>query len=133
MARELALRPDITIRHREHLQADAAGLATTVLPQHDPSERMATVVRVRDGTCRFPSCRAPARRCDIDHTIRYPDGPTAIWNLACLCRRHHRLKHEAGWHLVQHAHGILEWTSPTGHIYTTHPSGPLDRREPDPD
>jgi hypothetical protein len=80
-----------------------------------PPTALAEHVRVRDVTCRFPGCRRPAVGCDLDHTRRYPDGPTCPCNLAALCRHHHRLKHEAGWSVSQDER-VLAWTSPTGHI-----------------
>ncbi|KAA9394937.1 HNH endonuclease, partial [Kocuria coralli] len=50
---------------------------------------------IRDETCRFPGCRRQATGCDVDHTIPWATGgTTAITNLAHLCRRHHRIKHE---------------------------------------
>ncbi len=33
-------------------------------------------VRTRDVTCRFPGCTVPARECDLDHLIPFPQGPT---------------------------------------------------------
>ena len=54
-------------------------------------------VRTRDVTCRFPGCTVPARECDLDHLIPFPDGPTSAQNLHALCRRHHRLKHDDNW------------------------------------
>ena len=53
---------------------------------------LADFVRCRDLTCRFPGCEVPAERCDLDHTIAYPVGPTCASNLKCLCRFHHLLK-----------------------------------------
>jgi hypothetical protein len=85
------------------------------------AERLASFAAARDVTCRFPGCRRPAVGCDLDHTRRYPDGPTCPCDLAALCRHHHRLKHETGWTVSQDAHGVLTWTSPTGHVYRTHP------------
>lgn len=99
-----------------------------------PGAALASVIRSRDVTCRFAGCRRRARACDIDHTVPHPDGPTARCNLACLCRLHHRTKHRAGWRVSQLAHGVLRWTSPTGHVYVTAPprwGSPLDD-EPDP-
>ncbi|MFE7405197.1 DUF222 domain-containing protein [Isoptericola sp. NPDC057559] len=76
----------------------------------------------RDVTCRFPGCRVPARRCDVDHTTAWAeDGPTDADNLAHLCRRHHTLKHESRWHVEQADHGVLAWTSPRGRTYLTAP------------
>ena len=58
-------------------------------PRYIPSAVLATFVRCRDLTCRFPGCDAPADVCDVDHTIPYPVGPTQAANLKCLCRKHH--------------------------------------------
>ncbi len=61
-------------------------------------ERLREQIIGRDHTCVFPGCTAPARACDIDHIVPFDHaqpargGPTATENLACLCRRHHRLK-----------------------------------------
>lgn len=86
-----------------------------------PPSAMVDQVRARDRTCRFPGCRQPARRCDIDHGLPYPHGPTSPCNLSCLCRHHHRLKHEAGWQLLIQPDGVLTWVSPTGRRYDTAP------------
>jgi len=94
---------------------DAAGRS------YRPSAALADLIRGRDNTCRFPGCRQPAHRCDIDHTVPYPTGPTSPANLATLCRHHHRLKHTGGWTVHQHRDGHLTWTSPTGRTYTTIP------------
>jgi hypothetical protein len=53
------------------------------------------------GTCQGPGCMVPAERCDIDHRVPYPNGPTRGDNLGPLCRRHHTYK----------GHGILHWTT----------------------
>ena len=97
-----------------------------------PSEALARAVRARDVTCRFPGCRRAARRCDVDHTVPHPDGPTAACNLACLCRLHHRAKHRAGWRLAQLGDGRLRWTSPSGLVATTDAPSLLDLPPPQP-
>jgi len=86
-----------------------------------PPIALADHIRARDLTCRFPGCRRPARACDIDHVVPFPKGPTSRENLACLCRHHHRLKHNGNWQTRLHDDGTLTWTSPTRHRYTTHP------------
>ncbi|MFZ1288422.1 MAG: HNH endonuclease signature motif containing protein, partial [Candidatus Phosphoribacter sp.] len=48
-----------------------------------PGAELARLVRARDGTCRFPGCGMPAERCDIDHAIPFPHGPTDVRNLHC--------------------------------------------------
>jgi hypothetical protein len=85
--------------------------------------------------CRFPGCRRQAAGCDLDHTVRYPEGETSAENLHALCRRHHRLKHETGWSVTARPGSRLEWTSPLGAVYTTDPPDPGDeactQRAPD--
>ncbi len=76
----------------------------------------------RDLTCRFPGCRVPARRCDLDHTVAWAHGgPTDAANLASLCRKHHTIKHETRWTVEQVEAGVLAWTSPRGRTYLTTP------------
>jgi hypothetical protein len=86
-----------------------------------PHAALTRAVRTRDGTCRFPGCSIPARRCDLDHVVRFPDGPTAEHNLHALCRHHHRLKHDAGWTVTMDAHAVCTWTTPSGVRYVTRP------------
>ncbi|KYH45992.1 hypothetical protein AZH51_10060 [Branchiibius sp. NY16-3462-2] len=86
-----------------------------------PGARLARFVQARDQHCRFPGCTRPAKLSDIDHVIRYPDGDTTASNLQCLCRHHHRAKHEGGWKVVMSPTGVCTWTSPTGHTYLTTP------------
>ena len=50
-----------------------------------PGAKLARLVRARDGTCRYPGCATPAARCDLDHVIAYPAGPTTAANLQTLC------------------------------------------------
>ena len=38
-------------------------------------------VKMRDGTCRGSGCNWPARLCELDHTVPFPEGPTAADNL----------------------------------------------------
>ena len=82
-----------------------------------------TWLRVRDGTCRFPNCGRAAASCDLDHTVDWQYGGSTDWrNLAHLCPKHHRLKHEGGWRVAQADDtGVLIWTSPAGRSYTTAP------------
>jgi hypothetical protein len=84
-----------------------------------------TYLRVRDKTCRYPGCNRSAGTADLDHTVAWEDGgSTRPGNLACLCPKHHRMKHEAGWSVSQLPGGVLSWRSPTGRSYTTRPEKP---------
>lgn len=79
-------------------------------------------VKARDQHCRFPGCRIPAIRCDIDHTHDYAlGGRTEVANLGCLCQRHHSMKQFTAWTVVQRSGGILEWTSPLGTVISDTP------------
>jgi len=91
---------------------------------HDPPVWLDREVRARDGTCRFPGCKQPAHRSDLDHVIPFPRGLTLRANLGGLCRRHHRVKGSGCWSVKQHDDGIYTWTSTaTGRSYTTYPRG----------
>jgi hypothetical protein len=94
--------------------------------RYRPTDDLKRILRVRDEHCRFPGCRIPTRRCDIDHTIAAEhDGPTELTNLAHLCRRHHTLKHHSAWRVRQTSDGVLHWTSPTGKTYPDRPARTL--------
>ena len=81
-------------------------------------EDLKRAVRLRDVTCRFPGCRRRARGCDIDHSRAWQHGGgTELCNLACLCAKHHRLKHEMNWQVTHEPDGRLRWRTPTGHVY----------------
>lgn len=95
---------------------------------HEPTIAMRETVILRDGHCVFPGCRVDARSCDLDHLVPYvareqggPPGQTSASALACLCRRHHRLKTFTGWRYERLSTGDYEWTSPSGEVYTGHP------------
>ncbi len=83
-------------------------------------------VTTRDQTCRFPGCRRPAKRCQIDHSDEFcpgesSGGVTCPCNLQCLCVFHHGLKTSGLWDSVQHSDASVTWTSPTGRSYSTQP------------
>jgi len=79
-------------------------------------------LRARDRHCRWPGCTTPAVRCEVDHTRDHAlGGPTNVTNLAHLCQRHHTQKQFTRWKVHQLPAGVLEWTSPTGRVYTDEP------------
>ncbi|MCZ4066608.1 DUF222 domain-containing protein [Microbacterium sp. H37-C3] len=91
-----------------------------------PTAAMVRLLRARDRHCRFPGCRQPAIRCELDHTIAASDGgATHVCNLANLCKRHHDVKHHTRWRVRQLPGGRLIWTSPTGRIYREDAPPPL--------
>jgi Domain of unknown function (DUF222) len=80
------------------------------------SARLAQAIKVRAGTCRYPTCTVPAERCDLDHHEPVPKGPTSAANLDPLCRRHHRGKTFAWLASVRDDHGV-DWTMPDAERY----------------
>ncbi|MDT0213557.1 hypothetical protein Q9R29_06625 [Rothia sp. ARF10] len=95
--------------------------------RYRPSPALQRLIRLRDGHCRFPGCRVPARSCDLDHVTAWPTGPTTATNLICLCRRHHRVKQRPGWTVRLDPDGVVHWTDPGGRHTTTAPVDHLDR------
>ncbi|WP_395659832.1 DUF222 domain-containing protein [Nocardioides sp.] len=86
---------------------------------YEPTEVMKEQIGLRDRQCCFPGCTRPARRCDSEHQVPWPEGPTASSNLAPACRTHHRLKTHAGWD-YQRVPGVgFVWTTPTGRTYVS--------------
>jgi hypothetical protein len=70
------------------------GRKTRAIP---PALRRA--LRARDRGCRFPGCEN-RRFLDAHHIHHWArGGPTTPDNLVLLCRRHHRLVHEGGYHV----------------------------------
>ena len=80
------------------------------------SRRLAEVIMLRAGTCRFPTCTVPADRCDLDHHDPWPQGETSAANLDPLCRRHHRAKTFARLASIRDG-DTVEWTFPYDQRY----------------
>lgn len=89
--------------------------------RYRPRLALDRLVRLRYQRCTAPGCSRPADRCDLDHAIGWPTGPTCPCNLHPLCRRHHRMKHAGGTAVEILADGTVRWTTRTGHTYTTVP------------
>ena len=78
-----------------------------------PSERLYNAVLNRDRHCRFPGCTRTAVP-DLDHISPYRDDAaaeeqTVPENLQCLCREHHRVKHQLRWHPAMQPDGTIRW------------------------
>ena len=98
---------------------------------------MRASVIIRGGVCCFPGCRVEARACDLDHLVAYvpldqggPPGQTSLEDLACLCRRHHRLKTFTAGTCLRLTDGRYRWTSPHGHAYFSVPDPKTDPLTP---
>jgi Domain of unknown function (DUF222) len=95
--------------------------------RYSPPQDLRDVIIGRDRECIFPTCTMPAHRCQVDHTIPHPEGPTAQTNLGPPCEPHHDLKTRWGWQLDQPEEGRFTWTSPIGKQYPQEPQqiGPI--------
>lgn len=106
----------------DRIVTDRATGAVISVDRYRPSEEQRRLLRARDERCRFPGCRMPVHRCDVDHTVDAAlGGATSTCNLAHLCRRHHSLKHASDWTVLQRPDGTLVWTSPTGRVHLDEP------------
>lgn len=109
------------------LLTDPAGqLVDISTDTYHPPQAMRDLVIARDRTCRGPGCRMPADRCDLDHTLEAPCGPTCPGNLCALCRTHHRLKTLTDTRYRPDRHGGQIWTLPSGRTYHRQPEPLLD-------
>jgi hypothetical protein len=69
-----------------------------------------------------PHSTVPADRCDGEHVIRHPEGPTDVTNIVPMDRGWHVPKtHAPGMFLARNPDGSLTWTTPLGQTLTVHP------------
>jgi hypothetical protein len=102
--------------------ADHAGV-----DRYEVGDRLRTRVSLLHPVCVFPWCSRPARRCDADHVIAHAAGGTTCdCNLAPLCRRHHRLKTNAGWRYQSLETGVWLWSEPHGQRFLRDDRGTTD-------
>ncbi|HEX2132112.1 MAG TPA: DUF222 domain-containing protein, partial [Actinophytocola sp.] len=94
-----------------------------------PPAGLADHVRARDVYCRGPICRRRVLDGHLDHIVPFPDGPTNEQNLHGCCGHDHRMKHAPGWSVRALPDGRIQWITPTGHRYHSHPHDYRD--EPD--
>ncbi|MBA3801143.1 MAG: hypothetical protein H0X18_19040, partial [Geodermatophilaceae bacterium] len=98
--------------------------------RYRPTADQDRYVRTRDRTCRHFGCNRKAVHADLDHHQPWPEGETAVCNLCCYCRTHHRLKHQApDWTRHFDDDSTLTITTPTGITRTTRPP---DHQDPNP-
>ncbi|MAP63633.1 MAG: HNH endonuclease [Microbacterium sp.] len=101
---------------------DPIGGAVLAVDRRHATAAQKRYLMARDVRCRFPGCRRPARDCEWDHREDYAlGGKTDVENLGGYCKRHHTLKHAAGWTVVQHPGGRLHFTAPSGLEYDDDP------------
>jgi len=112
----------VVMRHDDAGRVVEIGARTRTIP---PALRRA--LQQRDWGCRFPGCRV---RVGQGHHLRHwaQGGPTALSNLALLCRRHHRAVHEEGYQVARGSDGELRFSRPDGRPL---PEVPAPARVPD--
>lgn len=104
--------------------AALAAMGILACDSYQPGAALREFILARDVTCRFPTCRQPGRRCQIDHIVPFTsDRPawaqTHQGNLHLLCARHHGLKTAGAWSVTREpTTGDTHWTSPLGYTYT---------------
>ncbi|MBY6062371.1 HNH endonuclease signature motif containing protein [Microbacterium esteraromaticum] len=95
----------------------------TATDTYMPTAGIRRFLQARDQHCRFPGCRMPIHRTELDHNHDHAlGGPTSLDNLAHLCKTHHALKHpdipeQHRWRARQLPGGDLQWTAPNGSTY----------------
>jgi hypothetical protein len=129
-ARELAA--EATTWRWIRTNAQTGEVVDLTYPRYAPPDALKTFIQVRDRTCRFIGCTRRARQCDVDHRVPWPQGATCDANCHCLCRKHHRSKHEGGWQVTAIKPGWAHWTSPLGFTHTVGPD-PVTEPQPPPD
>ena len=97
----------IKVTDDENGQPLSIGRKTRSIP---PAIRRA--LRFRDEGCRFPGC-THTRFVDGHHIQHWADGgETSLDNLVMLCRHHHRLVHEGGFHCERTIDGEVVFKAP---------------------
>src|SRR3954451_10930936 len=85
------------------------GRTHRVAPPH-----LRRAVELRDATCVFAGCEAPAWWCEVHHVLHWGDGgETSLENSALLCERHHSKVH----------HGFRIERDTGGRLHTYRPDG----------
>jgi hypothetical protein len=95
--------------------------SSLITDRYQPTIAIARHVITRDQRCIMPGCRRKAHSCQLDHRRPWPEGETSAQNIEPLCKRHHDLKHHAGWTLTRSIDGHYHWTSATRHRYRYRP------------
>jgi hypothetical protein len=85
--------------------------------RYRPTLAMAEQVAALDGVCQAPGCIVPASRCDLDHSLPWPTGPTRVGNLKSRHRRHHNHKTRGTWSTEDHPDGSTCWRTIGGRDY----------------
>ena len=108
---------------------------STYTPAYTPGAALTRFLTDAAPTCAVPGCSVRGWRCDHDHRVPYPNGPTCECNVRPVCRRHHRLKTAGLLGITPSTDptdppGTLTFTTRTGRSYPAIPHAPLPPEEP---
>lgn len=106
------------------------GLLDLGAETYEPSQALRDLLLARSPVCDAPACTVPSRRCDLDHTVEFPEGKTVPANMGPLCRCHHNGKTHGGCDVERHPDGSRTWTSPAGIAYHLPPQEILPPLQP---
>jgi len=123
-ARQIMLN-DGSVWRRLAVDADTGAAVHLETQAYRPTPAMRAHVEAVDGTCRAPGCTVPAARCDLDHDVPWPHGPTEVTNLTSKHRPHHNLHTNGHW-LVRREGDRVRWRTKAGRTYDTYPRDWLD-------
>ncbi|HET8989049.1 MAG TPA: HNH endonuclease signature motif containing protein [Humibacillus sp.] len=124
-AREIILHSGSTW-HRLAVDADTGAALSLETTAYRPTAAMRAHVEAVDGTCRAPGCTVPAARCDLDHDIPWPHGPTDVTNLTSKHRSHHNAHTHGHWRVGRDLEGLVRWRTKAGRTYETRPKDWLE-------
>jgi hypothetical protein len=111
--------------HRSRIRDSVRNEIRSEIRRRFPTAADRAFVQARDRTCRHPGCNRKAIRCDEDHRLDHTKGgPSDPANMCCLCRHHHRFKHEKGFMIHPFGAGFF-WESPDGRLFFAEPAGAL--------
>jgi hypothetical protein len=119
VARSIALAGGSVWRRLVTDPADGTALELST-NRYRPTAAMAEQVAAIDGACQAPGCTVPADRCDLDHEVPWPAGPTTVRNLKRRHRRHHHHKTRGSWKAHPEPGGRTRWTTVTGREYLSY-------------
>ena len=128
-AREIILNSGSTW-HRLAVDADTGRAISLETKAYRPTAAMREHVEAVDGTCRAPGCTVPASRCDLDHDIPWPHGPTDVSNLTSKHRPHHNAHTHGHWRVGRDGADTVRWRTKAGRTYETKPKDWLEGLRP---
>jgi hypothetical protein len=103
------------------VRAQLGDLAPLRCDGYVPTVAIEDHVRARNPWCTGYDCPRRARRCDLDHDVPWPRGPTDATNLGPRCRRQHEIKTRGLVKTRLHPDGSLDTVMLTGLVVTTRP------------